>query len=283
MIPHILLLRSARFYLVVLAASAPLGNAFAGGDAAGCKDHPLFNRMPNTYIDTCKDIQFDVRTFSREMPDANEKRAPAEVEGPTQEISYRLDAGAADLSSLQIIRNFETAAKKVGGTIEGRPPYELTMKFVKDGKETWASVHAESSSWYSLTIVERQEMQQDIVANNLLDEINKHGFVALYLNFDTGKATLQADAAPQLDQIAQMLKASPLKLEIAGHTDSVGKPEDNQKLSEARAQTVRQELLKRGATADRLTAKGYGPSSPLADNRTEEGRAKNRRVELVKK
>ena len=275
--------RLMRFFLVVLAASAPLGNAIAEDDAEGCKDHPLFNRMPNTNIESCNNIQFDVRSFSREMPNAKEQRAPVEVEGRTQEINYRLNQGAADLSSLQVLRNFETAAKKVGGTIEGRPGYELTLKFVKNGKETWVSVHAESSSWYRLTIVERQEMQQDIVANDLLDEINKHGFVAVYFNFDTGKATLQADAAPQLDQIAQMLKAAPLKLEIAGHTDNVGKPEDNQKLSEARAQTVRQELLKRGPAADRLTAKGYGQSSPIADNRAEEGRAKNRRVELVKK
>jgi outer membrane protein OmpA-like peptidoglycan-associated protein len=170
------------------------------------------------------------------------------------------------------------------GHSDGYAHYGLTMKFVKNGKESWAFVQPNMTLGYCLTITERQEMQQDVVANDLLDEINKHGFVAVYFNFDTGKATLQPDAVSQLDQIAQMLKASAaLKLEVAGHTDNVGQPEDNQKLSEARAQTVVQELVKRSTAADRLTARGYGQGSPMADNRAEEGRAKNRRVELVKK
>jgi OmpA-OmpF porin, OOP family len=117
----------------------------------------------------------------------------------------------------------------------------------------------------------------------LRDKLDKDGFVALYINFDTGQATIQDDSMPQLDQVAAMLKAAPaLRLEIAGHTDNVGTPESNQKLSDARAKSVVAVLVARGVAANRLAAKGHGQMSPVADNRTEEGRAKNRRVELVK-
>jgi outer membrane protein OmpA-like peptidoglycan-associated protein len=321
--------RLMRFLLVVLAALSPLGNAFAEPDKAGCSDHPLFTRMPNMHIHDCKISQFDLRSFPVGAPDAQKRLKSVDVEGPTQWIHYILNKdvtanATAKPSALQIQRNFQNAAKKAGGTIEGQyvsasdghatnnatyevahmPQmtyrngsnqsgrfgyvyYSLTMKFVKNGKDTWAFVQPSDIAeelGYRLTITERQEMQQDVVANDLLDEINKHGFVAVYFNFDTGKATLQPDAVSQLDQIAQMLKASAaLKLEVAGHTDNVGQPEENQKLSEARAQTVVQELVKRSTAADRLTARGYGQGSPMADNRAEEGRAKNRRVELVKK
>jgi len=73
-----------------------------------------------------------------------------------------------------------------------------------------------------------------------------------------------------------------LKIYVVGHTDNVGAAAANQALSEKRAQSVRDWLTEKGIAASRLTAKGYGASKPVADNTTEEGRAKNRRVELVK-
>ena len=88
----------------------------------------------------------------------------------------------------------------------------------------------------------------------------------------------------QLEEVAALLKAdAALKLEVGGHTDNVGTPEGNQKLSEARANSVAAAIVKNGIAAGRLTAKGYGQTTAVADNRTEEGRAKNRRVELVKR
>ena len=78
-----------------------------------------------------------------------------------------------------------------------------------------------------------------------------------------------------------MLKDNPtVKIEISGHTDNVGKPADNLALSNSRAKSVVNYLISKGIAAQRLVAKGYGETKPMADNKTEEGKAKNRRTEL---
>jgi OOP family OmpA-OmpF porin len=102
------------------------------------------------------------------------------------------------------------------------------------------------------------------------------------VNFDNDKATLRPDAIGILERAAIALKEwGNVKVEIAGHTDAVASDDYNQALSERRANAVRDFLISRGIAADRLTARGYGESQPIADNGTEEGRAQNRRVELV--
>lgn len=102
------------------------------------------------------------------------------------------------------------------------------------------------------------------------------------VNFDYDKATLRPEAAATLDQMAETLKEwGDIKVEVAGHTDSRGRDAYNQRLSARRANAVRDYLIGKGIDADRLSAKGYGESMPVADNNTEEGRYKNRRVELV--
>ncbi len=116
-------------------------------------------------------------------------------------------------------------------------------------------------------------------------ELKNCGQLATYdLVFDTGSDKLKGADWPILKVLADLLKRDPaLKIEIAGHTDSTGNAAANQALSERRANTVKQTLSQRyGADASRLTAKGYGAEQPLADNGTEEGRAINRRVEIVK-
>lgn len=102
------------------------------------------------------------------------------------------------------------------------------------------------------------------------------------VNFDNDQASLRPEAIAILDQAAASLKEwGDVKVEVAGHTDSVSSDVHNLRLSQRRAETVRVYLISKGIAADRLTAKGYGESSPVAGNDTEEGRYKNRRVELV--
>jgi len=102
------------------------------------------------------------------------------------------------------------------------------------------------------------------------------------VNFDNNEAILRLDAYPVLDRAAASLKEwGDVKVEVAGHTDDRSTDEYNVGLSQRRAEAVRAYLIGKGVSADRLTAKGYGESKPIADNDTEEGRFKNRRVELV--
>jgi outer membrane protein OmpA-like peptidoglycan-associated protein len=100
--------------------------------------------------------------------------------------------------------------------------------------------------------------------------------------FDTGKATLKASSYPALNDIVEILTMKPkMIIEIGGHTDNVGTKESNQKLSQARAESVRNYLISKGIKANRITAVGYGQEKPVADNSTAEGRQKNRRTEVT--
>lgn len=99
--------------------------------------------------------------------------------------------------------------------------------------------------------------------------------------FDTGKSTLRNESFKELNELAEyMTRKKSLVIEIAGHTDNVGSEEANLKLSNDRANTVRQYLIQKGIAANRVSAKGYGASQPVADNDTPQGKQKNRRTEV---
>ena len=99
--------------------------------------------------------------------------------------------------------------------------------------------------------------------------------------FDTGKSTIRPASYPSLNNLAELMSfKKKMKIEIAGHTDDVGEVDANQKLSEARANSVRNFLLKKGISPENVIAKGYGESHPIASNDTPEGKQKNRRTEV---
>jgi outer membrane protein OmpA-like peptidoglycan-associated protein len=99
--------------------------------------------------------------------------------------------------------------------------------------------------------------------------------------FDFGKATLREESYKELDELVEYMKLKKsLVIEIAGHTDNVGSADANLKLSQSRAESVRDYLIKKGITPSRVLAKGYGDTQPIASNDTEEGRQKNRRTEV---
>jgi outer membrane protein OmpA-like peptidoglycan-associated protein len=101
------------------------------------------------------------------------------------------------------------------------------------------------------------------------------------VHFDFGKATLRADSFTELEELISYLKnKDEIKVEIAGHTDNVGKDEDNLKLSRERADAIRNYVIKKGINPARVIAKGYGATEPVADNDTEKGRQLNRRTEV---
>ncbi|HEX5628671.1 MAG TPA: OmpA family protein, partial [Usitatibacteraceae bacterium] len=216
------------------------------------------------------------------------------VEGDTTVIRYFHNDAQKQPSPLQLIRNYQNAIKSIGGeVVYERLPRdgdggETTLKVATGGKEVWVRVEPEIFSAptqsYRLWIVEVAAMQQVVSANKLLDELNKNGFIALYINFDTGKWDLKSDGQAAVREIVAALKSAPaLKVAIEGHTDNVGQAAANKSLSEKRAQSVMAAIVAGGIDAKRLSAAGFGQERPVADNRSEEGRAKNRRVELVRK
>lgn len=100
------------------------------------------------------------------------------------------------------------------------------------------------------------------------------------IEFASGSAKIDAKSGALLDTLAREVRSCPGKIRIEGHTDTVGRGRINRHLSEARAAAVRSALIARGIPAGRLSAKGYGARRPVADNTTEEGRARNRRIEF---
>jgi outer membrane protein OmpA-like peptidoglycan-associated protein len=113
--------------------------------------------------------------------------------------------------------------------------------------------------------------------------LDKEGRATLYIGFDFNKATLKPEARPALAPVAKLLQSDPtLRLTIEGHTDDVGPQEFNLKLSEERAAAVMEALVAAGIPRERLSVAGFGSNKPIGDNGTSEGRARNRRIELVK-
>lgn len=101
------------------------------------------------------------------------------------------------------------------------------------------------------------------------------------IHFDAGKSSIHKDSLPALNATAKLLAKNKMRLTIAVHSDSQGSSGYNKRMSEERANTISKYLVSRGLNAKRLIAHGFGETSPIADNRTAEGRAKNRRVEFL--
>jgi flagellar motor protein MotB len=252
-------------------------------DATKCKDHPLFPmRMSDYWIHHCDQKQFDAYSFTV----AKGKKEP--VEGQLWRIYYYPQADAVSKpSQLQIQRNYENAIQKLGGTVVYSEKGLSFMKLVQDGKEIWVEVQASFAGGYGLFIVQKQGMAQDIVADAaaMNSDINATGHVAVYgIYFDSGKSLIKPESAQAIGEIAKLLKDQPaLKLFVVGHTDNQGTVDGNIKLAQDRAEAVLKALAgEQGIAAARLRAFGCGQFAPVASNDTDEGRAKNRRVELVK-
>lgn len=136
-------------------------------------------------------------------------------------------------------------------------------------------------------IVETKEMDTGLItinAEKLSQSIENEGRVAIYgIYFDFDKAIIKPESYGQIEEIAKMLKHKDGEFLVVGHTDNKGDLEYNQKLSQQRAKAVVEALTERGIPAARLIPVGVGMASPVATNDTEQGREKNRRVEIVKR
>jgi outer membrane protein OmpA-like peptidoglycan-associated protein len=270
--------------LIALLASG--GTAWAQEpDAEGSKDHPVFSRLQGYYINSYDEQEFSVYEFGLEPP--------RRIEGHYWNIQYVLNEGARKAGALQIGRNYTNLIKQRGGAmlredLDASGGTTIARLPVKGGGQLWLEVHVSNSGEvYTLHVIEEQAMKQEVAftAESLASALNTSGSVAIRdILFDTGKATIQPSSAATLTMIADMLNANPdLALEIQGHTDNVGTAAANLALSRERAASVKAALLKAGIAGERLATAGFGDTQPVADNGSDDGRARNRRVELVKK
>lgn len=261
-------------------------------DADGCKDHSFFTRMPNYRIEECRQ-----NYNAMEMQTGAGKTKPVEGNVYYTRYSFNTESNAKMPSGLQIIKNYENAIVAKGGKkiysgvddIDGGA-IGACFEMSANGKNYYVIVRgmyepavSGEVGAYSLIVIEMEGMKQDIDAKAMFDAITQTGFVALYINFETGKADIKPESQKIIEQVAAMLKQNPsIKISVEGHTDNVGGAAPNQTLSENRAKAVMNAIAAKGIDKARLSSKGWGQSNPVADNNSDSGKAKNRRVEIVK-
>ncbi|MCM8810518.1 MAG: DUF4892 domain-containing protein [Candidatus Omnitrophica bacterium] len=288
--------------------------SFAQKDTEGSKDHPIISRYPGSYIYYYEQKEFDefeillgpVKSPSdRDMQLAKKQK----VEGKVTKIQYQVPQNR---SPLEVFKNYEEAIKKanfdvlysargdeIAGVRKFLSNYFYNVYASRDDEKNFFYLSAKNKNItlslsvllgfngpiVLLGIVEKKEMETGLIkAKDIYETIKKEGKVAIYgIYFDFDKAEIKPESKPTLEEIAKFLKENPeIKLYIVGHTDNLGKLEYNMELSKRRAEAVIKELVEKyGIKKERLMGFGVGPLAPCASNSTEEGRAKNRRVELV--
>ncbi len=289
--------------------------AFAQTDKKGSQDHSLIQRFKQSYIYDYEIISFEPYTIVTGKSDGSKLTSTQEVEGKVYRIFYSLPTDAG--SVYEIYSNYLNALQSNGAEILfncknlsdcGRyfwdylrdldkkiqmPPYYgeesayLAAKFSKDGMGYYVTIipgYGLSEMGYEVTVVEVKEMEQQISLDGIEKAMNDKGKVSLYgILFDTGSDVIKESSYKEIDLIAQYLKKNTRKkVYIVGHTDNTGSYSTNLTLSEKRAKAVMTALSsKYGISADRMTSVGVGPVAPESKNTSEEGRKKNRRVEIV--
>jgi outer membrane protein OmpA-like peptidoglycan-associated protein len=272
---------------VALVTASALAQQKPLKDFAGAKDTTLFTRMPGFFLVNPASVvekSFDRYEF---FVTANKVRERKPIEGHFYSYKYILDKGsAATPSNLEIMRNYQAAAGKLGGKVLHEDHYRTTILIAKDGNETWVEVSPVPAGYeYTLRIIEREAMEQKVVADAAAFKagLADSGHVEVPgIFFDTAKAEIKPESDAALREVVKLLQGEPaLKVWVVGHTDNTGTEEANVTLSQNRAAAVAKALVGLGIPAARLSAHGAGPYAPVAENKTEAGRSKNRRVELV--
>lgn len=188
--------------------------------------------------------------------------------------------GMKGLSNLQFMLEYDAALAKAGWTVVDQTQgltqgdATITAHYAKNGRDIWTYMHFGGGE-LSISVGD---------AGDLAAALKKECHVPIYgITFDFNKTTIRPDSDGTLQRIAGVLQSDPpLKIEVQGHTDNVGSDDYNQKLSQGRADAVKAWLVAHAIPADRITTKGYGRQQPVASNDSDEGRAKNRRVEIAR-
>jgi len=257
------------------------GVAVRAQDAKGCKDLPVITRFPGSILSSCKDTEFD----QADLPMAGK---PKHVEGDYHFLNYNPKPG---VTPIQLFRNIETALKTAGFAVD----YESSPLIITAHHGSawfYMKIHdtggaAPTVYMYEETLVTEKQMVQEVTASadTLSSELTAQGHAHVPgIYFESGKAEVKPESDAALKEVAKLLQQNPaLKLYVVGHTDNVGARTANVTLSNLRAAAVMKALTTQySVAASRLEAFGDGPYAPVASNDSDEGRALNRRVELVK-
>jgi flagellar motor protein MotB len=285
-------------------------------DVPGSKDHPLISRYPGSYIYEYVHKEYDEFTLPLGTVSNSTRQAEKSqhLEGKVTRIRYQ---SPKERSTLEVFRNYVGALRAAGaetlftcvkaecGNTQGAKLYGdsldywgpfnglryLAGKLSRPEGAAYVSlgvVDSRDGPLVTLYVIEMKPMEAELVTVNaasLSGDITRTGHAAIYgIYFDTGKADVKPESEATLKEIAKLLQQdASLKLHVVGHTDNVGTLASNLELSKRRAAAVIKVLtMKYGIAAARLDSEGVGPLAPVASNDTEEGRSKNRRVELVK-
>jgi len=288
-------------------------------DVEGSQDHPLISRYPGSYI--AKYLTKDFDEFALPLGPVNEENTITKnqhLEGKITRIVYVAPAGR---TVLEVFRNYQAALKKggfetlftcgpqgCGSTVANAYAnsgdngdywgpehgiHYISAKLARQEGDVYVSLlidnlGPDSRADAELYVIEVKPMESDLITVNaasLANDINRTGHASVYgIYFDTGKADVKPESDATMKEIAKLLQGDPtLKLYVVGHTDNQGALDLNMDLSRKRAEAVLAALTTKYAVpASKLKAYGCGPYSPVASNDSEDGRAKNRRVELVK-
>lgn len=271
------------------------------------KDHPMLKAYAGSTINTKEVKDFDEQIMLLSVIAPSKSYKSEKLEGKVTRINYGDPNGR---STLEKFANYATALKGAGFEILwqcvgyepcgpqvnipgiGQFPYSeqgrnLTARLRRAEGDVWIGVQVKPA-WTDVQIVEAKPMETGMVtvsADALTKGIIAEGHVAVYgIYFETGSAALRAESASALKEIATMLQRTPaLKLYVVGHTDNVGAMAANVSLSRRRAGSVVTALTTtHKIDSARLQADGVGSLAPVASNDNDGGRARNRRVELVK-
>jgi OmpA-OmpF porin, OOP family len=291
------------------------GASSRAADAPESHDHPLVHRYPGSEAEgqegQSRDYDEAQIVLGKAQGDGQAEKS-LKVAGRVYSVVYRNPEGR---SVLEVYKNYEqvllkegfqpawscngaecgSSASFDGGRLRFYDPGYLRRFFVGRLARPQGDVYAEvmveaqepqlAGETY-IEVVEVKPMQGGMIAaGTLADDIAHTGHAAVYgIYFDSGKSVVKPDSDPTLKEIGKLMAAQPkLSLYVVGHTDALGALESNLTLSKARAQAVAAALTsKHGVAAARLHADGVGPLCPVATNDTDEGKAQNRRVELVK-
>lgn len=273
----------ALFVLTIALVAVPALAQTPGVDENDCKASDLLSRLPGCGVYQCEKKDFDA--FDLVINKAGETK---NLEGTGERFRFICPVTA---SQLQLQRNVEAALKKSGYTIVYSGRHENSNYPVVTAQKgaQWLSVQTDQLNEFPIyeqtaVLVKAMAQEMSASAQALSDAIAASGRLDVYgITFATGQAAITPASDQVLSDVFAVLVANAdWRLRIEGHTDNAGDKAANLKLSNARAAAVAAWLTGKGIDGARLSVAGLGDMQPVADNANEDGRARNRRVVLVK-